>query len=65
MLTKRTYEAIAKIVDGLTLCQPACPRAPIIYRADLVKHLAAYFAHDNPRFDAERFEAACACTEEA
>ena len=59
MLTKRNYEAIAEIVDGLTLHRPAMLRDPIIYRDDLVKHLAAYFFEDNPRFDRERFKAAC------
>ena len=59
MLSKRHYEAIAEIVDGLTVNRADYPRDPIIYRDDLVKHLAAYFFEDNPRFDVERFKAAC------
>ena len=59
MLSKKHYTAIAEIVYGLTVNRPAYPRDPIIYRADLVKHLAAYFFEDNPRFDVERFKAAC------
>ena len=59
MLSKKHYEAIAKIIDGVTIHRPTYPRDPIIYRGELVKDLAAYFAGDNPRFDAERFIAAC------
>jgi len=59
MLSKRHYERIAEIVNGLTLHRPAMLRDPIIYRDDLVKFLAAYFLEDNPRFDFEKFEAAC------
>ena len=49
MLTKRNYEAIAEIVDSVTMHRPAMLRDPIIYRDELVKHLAAYFFEDNPR----------------
>ena len=63
MLSKKHYEAIAGIVNGLPIAQPTYPRDPAIllrsYRHELVEHLAAYFSDDNPRFDRERFITAC------
>ena len=63
MLTERNHDAISGIVNGLTIPQPTYPRDPIIlvhsYRDELVKQLAEHFLEDNPRFDRERFKAAC------
>ena len=59
MLSKKHYKAIAEIVGSLTVHRFDYPRDPILYRGELVQHLAAYFFEDNPRFDRERFITAC------
>jgi hypothetical protein len=58
-LTKRNYEAIAEIINNLTVGRSARFLNPILYQGRLITDLAAYFLEDNSRFDAERFEAAC------
>jgi hypothetical protein len=58
MLHKRDYNAIAKIIDNLTVNRLVHQR-DILYRDELVECLAEFFARDNPRFDGERFKAAC------
>jgi len=54
MLTKKHFEAIAKIFATL----PLGP-SPIAYKDDLIGALARYFATDNPNFDRDRFFQAC------
>ena len=59
MLSKKHYKAIAEIVGSLTVPRFDYPHDPILYRGELVRHLAAYCFEDNPRFDRERFITAC------
>jgi len=58
MLSKRHYNAIAKIINNLTVDR-LVHQHDILYRDELVEWLAEFFAQDNPRFDGERFKAAC------
>ncbi len=59
-LSKQHYQAIAEIIDSLTV---AMPPYVVLYRHELMKALASYFAADNPRFDAGRFEAAACASD--
>ena len=54
MLSKKHYEAISRIIQGITTVPEL-----VIDHGEVVERLAEYFAGDNPRFDAERFIAAC------
>lgn len=53
MLTKKDYEAIARIVNELV------DNENNINRDDLVEHLSDYFEKDNPNFDKDLFHKAC------
>ena len=65
-LTKRNYEVLSQIICNLTVDQSGfyyrdelTHQHHILYRDELIAHLAQYFLEDNSRFDAERFQAAC------
>jgi hypothetical protein len=66
MLSKRHYVAIASIanvalkssVDGRKYAND-----PVV--VSFAENLARYFASDNPRFDRERFLAACGVNDDA
>ena len=53
MLTKKDYEAIARIVNVLV------DNENNSNRDDLVEHLSDYFEKDNPNFDKDLFHKAC------
>ena len=65
MFTRQHYKAIAEIVKQNTElgeCRVTLPKVSRTYRNTrhfIAKDLANYFAQDNPRFDRERFLAAC------
>lgn len=58
MLSKKHYEAIAKIIKDNTAVVIAID-AGIIFRDSLAYELADYFLKDNPSFDREKFIKAC------
>jgi len=67
MFTKRHYKAIAEIIKNNTCTALPEPNHDTLIRIDAHKeagiwialNLADYFAEDNPRFDRQRFLAAC------
>ena len=61
MLTKQHYKAIAEIIkDELEYCKVFSSQAfAINICIECAEKLATYFATDNPRFDRDKFLAAC------
>lgn len=55
MFQKRHYERLASIIDGMDFWAPT-PRET---RNEVARQFADALARDNPRFDRERFLAAC------
>jgi hypothetical protein len=51
MFEKRHYEAIAKAIRVMA--------TPGKTKADMIEIMTIVFARDNPRFDPDRFAAAC------
>ena len=71
-LSKKHYRAIAEIIDSLTVAPGRYQTVRsdtidwtyvVLYRHELVRALAGYFAADNSRFDAGRFEAAACASD--
>lgn len=56
MFTRQHYKAIAGIVRNSTVNKTS---KPVINREILIRELTNYFAEDNPRFDRQKFLAAC------
>lgn len=54
-MTKKNYIAIAQAINDVLWREKADPATV----TTLIGSLATVFANDNPRFDAERFFAAC------
>ena len=54
MLSKKDYEAISRIIQGVTTAPEL-----VIDHQEMVERLAAYFTGDNPRFDTGKFIKAC------
>lgn len=54
MLGRQHYNAISRIIQSVTLVPEL-----VIDHQELVERLAGYFAGDNPRFNKEKFVAAC------
>jgi hypothetical protein len=69
MLSRKDYEAIAAIVKrasetsiptlGETVYENAWVSGAEDIQDEIVRGLVEYFRQDNPRFDPERFKAAC------
>lgn len=57
MMTRKDYTAIAAIVAGEF--RHGSPDDPMAYKDLVVSALTAYMTEDNPRFDRDRFFAAC------
>ncbi len=56
MLTRKYYQAIAKIISINTLPLPGSENDGLfIIPANLIKDLAEYCKTDNPNFDSRRF----------
>ena len=59
-MTKKHYEAIAKVINderGVYLIKNSVPALSVLYYTAV--NLADFFALDNPRFDRTRFLQAC------
>ena len=60
MLTKKHFEAIAREIRLSTMGnRDEKLHDKILDKRDLVEHLSAFFADENPHFDAKRFYNAC------
>ena len=64
MMTKKHYEAIAKIFAARASSVPPADAHPFYLGAEesreaIANDLATLFASENPRFDKERFLKAC------
>lgn len=57
-LSKMHYQRIAAIINKITV-QPDIVFPRVIVSETLINELTEYFTEDNPRFDADRFKAAC------
>ena len=57
-MTKKDYKAIAEVVEKYAIGSEAEGEA-ILRVSEFVKVLSSVLGADNPRFDAERFRAAC------
>lgn len=58
MMTKKEYERAAKIVGSHVKALGTSDRADLIEQ-HMTEGFVAFFRGDNPKFDAERFRAAC------
>lgn len=56
MLSRQHYKAIAEIIKGNDTGERVSTRLVCL---DIAEELANYFAQDNPRFDRQKFLAAC------
>jgi len=71
VLSKRHYEAIAKIINETTVVVRVPAQHPdldvlhidMLYQDILIERLASYFFEDNPRFDVDQFKATCLTSE--
>lgn len=64
MMTKKNYEAIAQTISDefeatMSKSSPDFIRGAAYGVEETAKSLADYFKRDNPRFDREKFLAAC------
>lgn len=60
MFTRKHYKAIAEIIEDTTNEEVSTGVTyPKIDKRSLVFKLADYFEQDNPRFDRDKFMAAC------
>lgn len=63
MMTKKDFEAIASIISqhetDFMDCHEQAESAATITRTRIAEDLADLFVEDNPRFDRDRFLAAC------
>jgi hypothetical protein len=59
-MTKKDYEKIASVIGGVAAKYDETSASPITDVLDrIVEDLCAIFASDNPRFDRDKFIAAC------
>ena len=56
-MTKKDYKAIAEVVQKYSI--GSGEGRTILLRGELINALSSVMKADNPRFDAERFRAAC------
>lgn len=57
MLTKKHFEAIARIIDGTTVNDPQVEN--LIIKDQLVQRMIDYLAKENLQFDRFKFYQAC------
>jgi len=57
-MTKKDYKAIAEVIERHAIGSEAEGES-ILHVGEFVKALSSVLRADNPRFDAERFRAAC------
>ncbi len=60
MITRQHYKAIAEIIKETPVDIDTDTTTTVErFRSEISRKLAVYFTNDNPRFDYEKFMAAC------